>query len=146
MIITVDNTNLPEAARIHSIAWKQSHRAFCTKEFIELHTPQRQEEYLRRKIADGSRVYMLVQEEPIGIVSISGSVIEDLYVLPEQQNRGFGTMLLRYAISQCTDAPTLWILENNADAARLYHRMGFEETGRRNAITDVLDELELALT
>ena len=37
------------------------------------------------------------------------------------------------------------ILENNRDAERLYRREGFRATGRRNAITDGLDEIELAL-
>lgn len=145
MIIAVDNTNLSEAARIHSISWKQSHRSFCSIEFIEIHSPQRQEEYLRRKIANGSRVYMLVLEEPIGIVSIAGNVIEDLYVLPDKQNKGFGTVLLRYAMSQCPGIPKLWILENNIDAERLYRRMGFIETGKRHSNTDGLDEIEFAL-
>lgn len=88
---------------------------------------------------------MLVKEEPVGIVSVFENVIEDLYVLPDKQNKGFGTMLLRYAISQCTGIPTLWILENNINAERLYRRMGFIETGRRNSITDGLDEIEFVL-
>ncbi len=86
-----------------------------------------------------------MEGDPIGIVSITGSLIEDLYVLPDRQNMGYGTKLLQYAISQCPDTPTLWILENNKDAARLYRRMGFRETGRRNSITDGLDEVEFAL-
>ena len=86
-----------------------------------------------------------MEDRPIGIVSITGSVIEDLYILPEQQNRGFGTKLLRHAINQCSDVPTLWILENNKDAERLYRRIGFKPTGRRNSITNELDEIEFAL-
>ena len=145
MIIPVDETNVLQAATIHSIAWRASHRAFCTPEFIELHTTDRQKKYLCDKIDGGARVYMLVDEEPAGIVSLSGGLIEDLYVLPELQNRGYGTELLRFAISLCTDTPRLWILENNVNAARLYRRMGFTETGGRQPITDGLDEIEFAL-
>ena len=87
---------------------------------------------------------MLVMEEPVGIVSIAGNVMEDLYVLPDQQNKGFGTMLLRYAMAKCAGIPALWILENNLGAKRLYRRMGFMETGRRQPITEGLDEIELA--
>lgn len=144
-IILVDKTNILQAALIHSIAWQESHRAFCAPDFIEKHTPERQREYLRSKMSDGTRVFMLVDEKPVGIVSITGSLIEDLYVLPDMQNRGYGTELLRFAISLCTAIPVLWILENNAGARRLYHRMGFRETGRRHSITDGLDEIELAL-
>ena len=144
-IILVDKTNILQAALIHSIAWQESHRAFCAPDFIEKHTPERQREYLRSKMSDGTRVFMLVDEKPVGIVSITGSLIEDLYVLPGMQNRGYGTELLRFAISLCTDVPVLWILENNTGARRLYHRMGFVETGRRHSITDRLDEIEFAL-
>ncbi|MBR3239369.1 MAG: GNAT family N-acetyltransferase [Oscillospiraceae bacterium] len=144
-IILVDKTNILQAALIHSIAWQESHRAFCAPDFIEKHTPERQREYLRSKMSDGTRVFMLVDEKPVGIVSITGSLIEDLYVLPDMQNRGYGTELLRFAIGLCTAIPALWILENNAGARRLYHRMGFRETGRRHSITDGLDEIELAL-
>ena len=144
-IILVDKTNILQAALIHSIAWQESHRAFCAPDFIEKHTPKRQREYLRSKMSDGTRVFMLVDEKPAGIVSITGSLIEDLYVLPDIQNRGYGTELLRFAIGLCTAIPALWILENNAGARRLYHRMGFRETGRRHSITDGLDEIELAL-
>ena len=145
MIIPVNETNILQAAAIHSISWKASHRAFCTPDFIEMHTPHRQREYLRGKMNDGARVFMLVDEKPVGIVSVTGSLIEDLYVLPEMQNSGYGTELLRFAISLCTDIPVLWILENNTGARRLYLRMGFRETGRRQAITDGLDEIEFAL-
>ncbi len=144
MIIPVNESNLPQAAIIHSISWKESHRAFCTPDFIALHTPDRQQKYLSNKMHSGTKIYMLAEEKPIGIVSVTNSLIEDLYILPDQQNRGYGTKLLQYAIEQCTDTPTLWILENNINAERLYLRMGFKKTGKKNAITSSLDEIEFA--
>ena len=146
MIVPVDETNLLQAATIHSISWKESHRAFCTPDFIETHTPDRQREYLRNKMNNGTKFYMLIEEKPIGVVSVTKSLIEDLYILPDMQNMGYGTKLLLYAVGQCTDTPTLWILENNINAERLYRRIGFKEIGRKNAITNRLDEIEFALT
>ena len=144
MIEAVNRTNVFKAATVHSIAWRESHRAFCPPDFIELHSAEHQRKYLMAKLNGGSKIYMLVEDAPIGVVSVTGSLIEDLYVLPDRQNRGFGTRLLQFAIGQCSGMPTLWILENNVDAARLYRRMGFVETGRRNRITDGLDEVEFA--
>ena len=100
---------------------------------------------MQRKIAGGSRFFMLTEERPSGIVSVKGNLIEDLYVLPEFQSRGFGTLLLRYAVAQCTGIPTLWILENNHRAGKLYLREGFRKTGRRNTVTNGLDEIEYAM-
>ena len=146
MIIPVDETNILQAATIHSISWKQSHLAFCTPDFIELHSPERQLEYLKGKMSSGTKIYMLVNEIPVGIVSVTDSLIEDLYVLPDFQNRGYGTELLKYAIGQCKVTATLWILENNTRAEKFYRRMGFRKTGKKNPITDGLDEIEYALT
>lgn len=144
MILAVDETNLFQAAVIHATAWKESHRSFCAPDFIEMHTPERQQGYIRKKMNCGSKFYMLAEAEPIGIVSVKEGLIEDLYVLPQKQNMGYGTKLLQFAVAQCIDTPTLWILENNADAKRLYYKMGFRETGRIHAITNWLDEIELA--
>lgn len=145
IIKTVDETTLFQAATIHSISWKESHRAFCTIDFIEKHTPEHQRDYLYTKMSAGTRVYMLEDEEPVGIVSVTDNLIEDLYVLPEKQNMGYGTKLLQYALDQCKGMPTLWILESNVNAERLYRRMGFKKTGRRNSITDKIDEIEFSL-
>ena len=146
MIVPVNETNLAQAAAVHSISWKESHRAFCSPDFVEAHTPERQRAYLRGKMNNGTKLYMLEEEGPVGIVSVTNSLIEDLYVLPDKQNRGYGTRLLQFAIEQCTDTPALWILENNVNAGRLYRRMGFMETGRRMPVTDGIDEIEFALT
>lgn len=140
----VTEQNLADAGRIHSESWKASHRSFCTAEFVEKHTPSAQAEYLRRGIASGKRVYMLIDKHPVGIVSIQGSLIEDLYVLPTEQRKGYGTQLLQFAMEHCEGAPSLWILDNNAGACRLYTRYGFKETGSRNRLSDHLYELELA--
>lgn len=145
MIVAVDRTNILQAATIHSVSWQDSHRSFCSPDFIELHTPEHQQEYLMEKMNRGSKLYMLVADDPIGIVSVTGSLIEDFYVLPNKQNKGYGVELLQFAIRKCTDIPTLWILENNIKAERLYRRMGFKRTGRINAVTDGLDEIEFSL-
>ena len=145
MIITVDRTNLLQAAMIHSISWKESHRSFCVPDFVERHTPERQQEYRQNKINCGSKFYMLVEDMPVGVVSVKECLIEDLYILPDKQKMGYGTKLLQFAIEQCNGIPTLWILENNTNAKRLYHKMGFQETGRIHAITEELDEIELRL-
>jgi GNAT superfamily N-acetyltransferase len=144
MIIAVDETNLLQAAEIYSISWKESHRSFCTPDFVEMHTPESQQVYMRNKMNCGSKFYMLVEDKPIGIVSIKECLIEDLYILPDRQSMGYGTKLLQFAVEQCTGIPTLWILENNTRAKRLYCKIGFQETGRIHAVTDGLDEIELS--
>ena len=143
MIVPVDNSNLTDAAAVHAAAWRESHRAFCSPGFVELHTTERQAAYLQRKLDAGSRVFLLVEEEPKGVVSVNGNLIEDLYVLPDAQNRGYGTTLLEFAAGCCSGAPTVVILENNTGARRFYERRGFRETGNRKIVSGGIDEIEL---
>ena len=142
--VIVTKQNIADAGRIHSESWKESHRSFCSAEFVEKHTPTAQTEYLRREMDAGKCVYMLIDEYPVGIVSVNGSLIENLYVLPSEQRKGYGSKLLRYAIRQCTGIPCLWILNINEGAYRLYTRNGFKETGRRKQLSGQLAEIELA--
>ena len=80
MIITVDRTNLLQAAMIHSISWKESHRFVCVPDFVEMHTPERQQKYMQNKMNCGSKFYMLVEDIPVGVISVRESLIEDLYI------------------------------------------------------------------
>lgn len=141
-IIEVNESNVEEAATIHSISWQESHKAFCKSDFVALHTVERQKKYILDKMAAGSKFFMLVQKMGVGIVSVNKNIIEDLYILPVMQNKGFGSELLRFACAKCDGKPTLWILENNVNAARLYSRLGFKATGKRNFIAEKLDEIE----
>lgn len=49
--VNVTELNVADAGCIHSESWKESHRSFCSAEFVEKHTPTAQAEYLRREIA-----------------------------------------------------------------------------------------------
>ena len=144
MIQPVTQAELMSAAAIHSESWKDSHRAICSPEFLALHTPERQKGYLEAAMAKGARLYMLIDEKPVGIVSVQGDLIENLYVLPSQQNKGYGTQLLNFAQGQCANAPRLWILNTNQGAKRFYERNGFRPTGNILRHSDVIYELEMS--
>lgn len=142
--VEVTEQNIADAGRIHSESWKESHRSFCSAEFVEKHTPIAQAEYLRREIDVGKSVYMLIDDYPVGIVSVHGGLIENLYVLPSEQRKGYGTQLLKFAIQKCQSTPKLWILNINEGAYRLYTKNGFNETGNRKKLNKNLYEMELA--
>ncbi|MBR5288754.1 MAG: GNAT family N-acetyltransferase [Clostridia bacterium] len=144
--VAVTDENIEAAARIHAASWQESHRSFCTKEFVAQHTPERQKRYLQEESAAGKQIWLLQENgEYVGLVSVAGGLIENLYVHPVRQRQGYGTMLLRFATAKCKDTPTLWILDNNDGAKRLYERNGFVLTGKQNRLTDTLCEMEMAL-
>jgi len=137
--------NIADAANIHAVSWRKSHKAICTPEFIALHTASHQAEYLDSEMQKGKRLFLLRAARPVGIVSVHGSLIENLYVLPDEQRKGYGTALLNYAIGQCVGVPTLHVLSTNQNARALYLRRGFAETGRKIKYNETLFELEMRL-
>lgn len=144
--VEVTEQNIADAGCIHSESWKESHRSFCSAEFVEKHTPSAQADYLRREMDAGKSVYMLINDYPVGIVSVHGGLIENLYVLPSEQRKGYGTQILEFAIRKCQGTPKLWILNINEGAYRLYTNHGFKETGNRKQLNDKLWEIELSLS
>lgn len=144
-IVKVTEENIFEAGKIHADSWRESHKDFCSEEVVARHTKNAQTEYLRSEQAKGKEVYMLIDSTPIGIVSVQNSLIENLYVLPSEQRKGYGTRLLQYAIHQCRGIPTLWILSNNKRARAFYKKHGFSESGNIKQRKNNLFEIELVL-
>lgn len=143
MFELVTDKNIDIAAEVHSISWKDNHKSFCSEEFVQAHSKERQKRYIQVEMKNGKQFYMLVDDEAKGIVSVKDSLIENLYVLPTEQHKGYGTKLLHYAELLCKDNPTLWILSNNDIAKSFYKKEGYYFTGRKNILNDELSELEM---
>ena len=123
--------NIATAAEIHAISWRESHKSFCSKEFVDAHTTERQMKYIENEIKNGKQFYILM--------------IENLYVLPSEQRKGYGTKLLKYAEEKCQGIPKLWILSNNNAAKNLYVKHGYTFTGNVKPLKNELQELEMQL-
>ena len=146
MILSVTEETLLTAATIHAESWQESHRSFCSEAFVKAHTPQRQKALFQQEMQGGMALYMLVKEYPVGVVSVKEDLIENLYVLPAEQNKGCGTELLLFAMAQCRGTPRLWILDNNDRARRFYQKHGFHLTGNAHSLSEQLSELEMVLS
>jgi len=94
-------------------------------------------------MAEGEKHYMLVKYRPVGIVSVHGNLIENLYILPAEQHKGYGHELLLFAIEHCEGIPRLLVLENNQKAQALYQKHGFQFTGRKFPFPGNVYELEM---
>ena len=105
---------------------------------------QRQTVYLQRQIDGGKDLYMLTDDIPVGIVSVSDNMIENLYVLPERWHCGYGSHLLAFAIGKCDANPVLTVLNNNT-AIEMYRKFGFKETGKTIPLNPELWEIEMIL-
>ena len=146
-IIPVTEENAPLAGAVHSVSWQASHRHFCPEEFVLRFDARRQTEYLLEGMRRGKQVWLLLDPEPAGLISLTetgeGSLIEDLYVLPRLEGRGYGGALLKAAIAQARGPVYLWILNNNLKALGYYQKRGFTLSGREKPLSGGLSELEM---
>lgn len=141
-IVPIDESNIAAAGAVHAASWRQSH-SFCTPEFVAAHTAGAQMSYLRREREAGKDLFLLLDPEPVGLVSVYGDLIENLYVLPEKQGGGYGTRLLEFAAQHCSGDPRLWVLNINANARRFFENRDFRETGARRELKNGLAEIEM---
>ena len=146
-IIPVTEENAPLAGAVHAASWQASHRHFCPEEFVLRFDARRQTEYLLEGMRRGKQVWLLLDPEPAGLISLTetgeGSLIEDLYVLPRLEGRGYGGALLEAAIAQARGPVYLWILNNNIKALDYYRKRGFALSGREKPLSGSLSELEM---
>ena len=146
-IIPVTEENAPLAGAVHAVSWQASHRHFCPEEFVLRFDARRQTEYLLEGMRRGKQVWLLIDPEPAGLISLTetgeGSLIEDLYVLPECERRGYGGALLKAAMAHAKGPVYLWILNNNIKALDYYQKRGFALSGREKPLSGSLSELEM---
>ena len=146
-IIPVTEEDAPLAGAVHSVSWQASHRHFCPEEFVLRSDAQRQTEYLLEGMRRGKKIWLLIDPEPAGLISLTetgeGSLIEDLYVLPECERRGYGGALLKAAMAHAKGPVYLWILNNNIKALDYYQKRGFALSGREKPLGGGLSELEM---
>ncbi len=89
---------------------------------------------LEEKSVSGDFWSFWLQEDLIGVTYFSGDVIEVLAVHPQHQGRGFGALMLKHAVqwlihTKGFPAAYLFVVAENPQAKRFYHRHGFEESG-----------------
>lgn len=142
-IVLVTEENLRVAAEVHGASWRKSHEGICSDAFLTAHTTERQMGYIRDAMNHGKCFFLLSDDSPVAVVAVTDSIISDLYVLPSQQRKGYGTYLLRYAVIQCDNTPSLWVLNTNEGARRLYQREGFYPTGVTKELSGSLYEIEM---
>ena len=139
----VSERNMDVAAEIHAATWRDSHKHFCSEPFVAAHTAARQKQYMEQEINRGRVFYLVMDPDAKGLVSVCGTLIENLYVLPSEQRKGYGTALLRYAERYCIGMPKLWVLSNNEPAKHFYLKAGYAFTGKKNDLNPNLSELEM---
>lgn len=89
-----------------------------------LHTPQEDQWFYENCIFPQCEVWAVFAPEMAGIIAFKTGWIEQLYILPEFQGRGIGSVLLRQA-QQTFPHLQLWTFQRNIQAQNFYGKHGF---------------------
>jgi GNAT superfamily N-acetyltransferase len=74
----------------------------------------------------------------MGFAGLSPGWLDHLYMEPDSQNRGFGSMLLQHVKQLQPHGLRLWVFQKNAGARRFYERHDF----RLEKMTDGASNME----
>ena len=113
----------------------------CLKEYIEAtwgwDDNFQQSHFAENFDIDGCRI-VLVDGRKVGQITVTEQeenlFLAVIYILPQFQNRGLGSALIREVMNQAKqqDRPvTLQVLKANTPARRLYKRLGFVVTAEK---------------
>lgn len=109
--------------------WEASVRSthhFLTEADIEFFKP-----LIRNQYFSAVDLYVIrnKQNHIAAFMGLSHDLIEMLFVLPEEQGKGYGKCLIKYALQKC-DIEKVDVNEQNEQALHFYLKQGFNVTGR----------------
>ena len=65
--------------------------------------------------------------------------LDDLYILPQFQNRGIGTATLQKCLRESEKPVYFYVFTRNTGAVRLYERLGFRVTERVSETREIME-------
>lgn len=135
----VTEESFPLAVAVYAESWRESHRQICSPDFLEKRDCAG---YLRRRMEG---LYLISDEIPLGVFRVKDGVFSDLYILPGQTGKGYGTACVAFARGM-GESLRLTVLSSNERAIRLYEKTGFRFTGHDIPLRDGLWEREMVYT
>lgn len=114
------------------IVWENSVRSshhFLKEEDIEYFKP-----LVRNQYFPAVKLFVIRNEDEriAAFMGLSDDMLEMLFVLPEEQGKGYGKVFVDYAINKC-NIYKVDVNEDNERAYRFYLHMGYKVIGRNES-------------
>ena len=107
-------------ARVHGIA-----RATAMPWLPKVHTAEETVAWMAEKVIPHQSVRVaVVAGDSVGLAAFAAGWLEQLYVLPEHQNAGIGSLLFNDVCAASGGPFQFWVFQRNAAARRFYERHG----------------------
>lgn len=109
---------------------------------VQYFSAHHSDERIAEDIGNGI-VYLLVDDgnQAAGTVTLRGNEICRLFVLPEQQHKGYGRALLAYAEKKAAENYDAAVIDVSLPAKRVYLKSGYREVEYHTIETDNGDYL-----
>ena len=104
-------------------------RSACLPFLPDLHTPDEDLQFFRGTVFAQCEVWIAAGDAIDGFIAFREGWVDHLYVRPERQREGIGTVLLAQAM-QTHPLLRLWTFQRNETAIRFYSARGFREIER----------------
>ena len=90
-----------------------------------VHTDEETTRFFRDAVVPNDEVWLAEDDSgTVGFAALGSAELNHLYVRPDAQGRGAGSLLLDRAKERRPDGFRFWVFQQNADARRFYERHG----------------------
>ena len=113
--------------------WEKSVRSshhFLSEEDLDYYRPRIRDIYF-----DAVDLYVIRKSNIVAFMGLSEDMVEMLFVLPSEKNKGYGSALLRYAFER-KHIRKIDVNEQNAEAYQFYINRGYHAVARDNTDAD----------
>ena len=146
-IVKVNEEEAYKYAELKIQIWNTCYNKILPKEYLDnISVCQKAKKYQNEIIYDSSVVYyfILASTTPIGVLRLNffkntvlenGICINDLYLLKEYQNKGYGGIIFNFILKEALKNNcrfiTAWIIEKNMIVRNIIEKLGFKQTSHK---------------
>jgi hypothetical protein len=104
----------------YHVSREENEQLFLQEESIIFHN-------IKNALADNGIILQMAFGKTIGIITVSGSRIDNLYIIGQYQRNGFGTSLLKYALSYAGKEAYIDVPQSHSELLHICEKIGMKK-------------------
>lgn len=140
----IENARREELKAVEEITYRtieEIYPHYYARGAVDFFLKHHNEQNIENDIKENTVFLLKEGEQKLGTVTIKGNEIARLFVLPEHQKNGYGTMLLDFAEKKIEEEYDEIVLDASLPAKLIYIKRGYHETESHTICTENGDYL-----